>query len=218
MYDTDNEGYYRYRERRFSWLGYAAAFVVGVFVGALLFSRGCLCAPEEEKPEETAATAEAVAADAETAEEVPATPETAATAGEDVIVFEVPARAPASPAAPAPPAAPTPAPPRKARPRPAEKGLTADEINRTITKRRAGIQSEYNSLLKKNPTLGGGKISVRFTISSGGDVTSAEVVEDTLGSPELAAAIVRRVRTWKFPRARGESTVVYPFVFVAGGT
>jgi TonB family protein len=215
MYDTDDEGYYRYRERRFNWLGYVAAFVAGLLVGGLLFSRGCRCAPEEEKAAVTAATAEAATAEAETAEEVPATPETATTAEEDVIVFEAPPRAPAAPAAPPP--APMPAPPRKARPRPAEKGLTADEINRTITRRRAGIQSEYNSLLKKNPNLRGGKISVRFTISSAGDVTSAEVVEDSVGSAELSAAIVRRVRTWKFPRAAGESTVVYPFVFVAGG-
>jgi hypothetical protein len=49
-------------------------------------------------------------------------------------------------------------------------------------------------------------------------VTSAEIVEDTVGSGELRDGILRRVRTWKFPRARGESTVVYPFVFVASGT
>jgi hypothetical protein len=49
-------------------------------------------------------------------------------------------------------------------------------------------------------------------------VTSAEIVEDTLGSAGLRAGILRRVRSWKFPRARGEATVVYPFVFVAGGS
>ena len=62
-YETDDEGYYRYRDGRFKWLGYAAVFGLGVLVGALLFSRGCLCAPEEEEPEETAATAETVAAE-----------------------------------------------------------------------------------------------------------------------------------------------------------
>jgi TonB family protein len=211
MYESDDM--YPYRERRgANWLGYAAAFALGVLVGALLFSRGCRCAPEEEKPAETAATAE-TAAEAEVPEEVPATPETAATA-EDVIVFEAPAR---TPAAPPPPAAP-PARPREATPRPAGKGLTADEINRTITKRHAGIQNEYNALLKNNPTLGGGKITVRFTVSSRGDVTSAEVIEDTVGNAPLAAAILKRVRSWKFPRAQGETAVVYPFVFVAGGT
>ncbi len=212
MYDTDDEGYYRYRERRFKWLGYAAAFVAGVFVGALLFGRGCLCAPEEEEAEETAATAE-TAAEAEVPAEIPATPETAATA-EDVIVFEEPARAPATPPRPAPPPARTPEP---VTPRTPGRGLTTDQINQTITKRRAGIKSEYDSLLKSNPTLGGGKVTVRFVISSRGDVTSAEIVEDTVGSAELRAGILRRVRTWKFPRAQGESTVVYPFVFVASG-
>ena len=214
MYETDDEGYYRHRENRYRWLGYAATFGLGVVVGALLFSRGCLCAPEEEEPEETAATAEIVAA--EVPAEIPATPETAATA-EDVIVFEEPARAPATPATP-PRTAPPPArPPEVVTPRTPARGLTTDQINQTITKRRAGIKSEYNSLLKNNPTLGGGKVTVRFIISSRGDVTSAEIVEDTVGSAALRAGILRRVRTWKFPRARGESTVVYPFVFVASG-
>ena len=211
-YESDDEGYYRYRERRGKWLGYAAVFGLGVVVGALLFSRGCLCAPEEEEPEETAATAETAAA--EVPEEIPAAPETAATA-EDVIVFEEPARAPAAPPQPAPPPA---RPPEPVTPRTPAQGLTTDQINQTITKRRAGIQSEYNALLKNNPTLGGGKVTVRFTISSRGDVTSAEIVEDTLGNAELRAGILRRVRSWKFPRAQGESTVVYPFVFVASGT
>ncbi len=210
-YESDEEGYYRYRERRGKWLGYAAVFGLGVVVGALLFSRGCLCAPEEEEPEETAATAETAAA--EVPEEVPAAPETAATA-EDVIVFEEPARAPATPPQPAPPPA---RPPEVVTPRTPARGLTTDQINQTITKRRAGIKSEYDALLKNNPTLGGGKVTVRFTISSRGDVTSAEIAEDTLGSAELRAGILRRVRSWKFPRAQGEATVVYPFVFVAGG-
>lgn len=214
-YESD-DSYYRPRERPGAkWLGYAAAFGLGVLVGALLFSRGCLCAPEEEEPEETAATAETVAA--KVPEEIPATPETAATA-EDVIVFEAPAEAPAAPAAP-PRSAPPPArPPEVITPRAPARRLTTDQINQTITKRRAGIQSEYNALLKNNPTLGGGKVTVRFVISSRGDVTSAEIAEDTVGSAELRAGILRRVRSWKFPRASGESTVVYPFVFVASGT
>lgn len=213
-YESD-DSYYRPRERPGAkWLGYAVTFGLGVVVGALLFSRGCLCAPEEEEPEETAATAETVAA--EVPEEVPATPETAATAEEDVIVFEAPPEAPSAPATPrtTPPPSRT---PEVVTPRTPARGLTANEINQTISKRRAGIQSEYNSLLKNNPTLGGGKVTVRFVISSRGDVTSAEIVEDTVGNGELRAGILRRVRGWKFARARGESTVVYPFVFVASG-
>jgi len=217
MRETDDT-YYPHRERRgANWLGYAAAFGLGVLIGALLFGRGCRGAPEEEKAAETAATAENVAAEAEAPEEVPATLESAATAEEDVIVFHTPEPRVHYPATPAPPA-PAPARPRKAAPRAAGKGLTADEINRTITQRRAGIQNEYNTLLKNNPHLGGGKVTVRFTVSSRGDVTSAEIVEDSVGNPALAAAVLRRVGSWKFPRSPGETVVVYPFVFVASGT
>ena len=214
-YESD-DSYYRPRERPGAkWLVYAVTFGLGVLVGALLFSRGCLCAPEEEEPEEAAATAETVAA--EVPEEIPAKAETAATAEEDVIVFEAPAEAPSAPATPPRSTPPPSRPPEVVTPRTPARGLTANEINQTISKRRAGIQSEYNSLLKNNPTLGGGKVTVRFVISSRGDVTSAEIVEDTVGSGALRAGILRRVRTWKFPRAQGESTVVYPFVFVASG-
>ena len=214
-YESD-DSYYRPRERPGAkWLGYAATFGLGVLVGALLFSRGCLCAPEEEEPEETAATAETVAA--EVPEEIPAKAETVATAEEDVIVFEAPAETPSAPATPPRPPPPPPPPPRGGKPRPPARGPPPHQINQTITKRRAGIKSEYNSLLKNNPTLGGGKVTVRFVISSRGDVTSAEIVEDTVGSGALRAGILRRVRTWKFPRARGASTVVYPGVCVASG-
>jgi len=218
MYDSDYDpdGSYAYRERRFKWLGYVAAFVGGAVIGALVFGRGC--PGPTEKPE-----AETVAV-AETAAEVPAAPEpataaTAATAEEDAIVFEEPRDLPPPTITPArPPAAEKPpSKPREVTPRPTGQGLKPPEINRVITKRLSGIQSEFNVILKNNPNLRGGKISVRFTISSRGAVTSAEVVEDTIGNAELRAGVLRRVRSWNFPASGGESTVIYPFVFVASG-
>jgi hypothetical protein len=157
---------------------------------------------------------------AEPEPETPTTPETAAPAAEEAIVFEEPRDLPPPTITPArPPAAEAPpTKPREVTPRPTGKGLQPAEINRVITKRLSGIQSEFNVMLKKNPNLRGGKISVRFTISSRGAVTSAEVVEDTIGNAELRAGILRRVRSWNFPAAGGESTVIYPFVFVASGT
>ncbi|UCH78942.1 MAG: TonB family protein [Candidatus Coatesbacteria bacterium] len=222
MYDSDydSDGSYTYRERRLKWLWYVATFAAGVLVGALVFGRGCPGGPEEEPEAETVAVAE-------TAAEIPEPPpppepepaETASTAEEEAIVFEEPAEPPPPRFTPArPPTTTKPSEtPREVTPRLTGKGLTPSQINATITKRRSGIQSEYNALLKSNPHLGGGKIVVRFTIAADGRVTSAEVLSDTVGNAELSSAIVRRVRSWKFPRAGGESTVIYPFVFVSTG-
>jgi len=190
------------------WLGYAAAFAIGVVVGAVVIGRG-RPAPERE----TASTAEAPVP--EVAPEAPAAePEAALTAeaGEDVMVMtEPPAVQPRTPAAPSRPS------PAEVAPSPGGPGLPAGDVHRVVTRHLAGIQNEYRAALKNNPSLAGGKISVRFTISAAGTVTSAEVLADTVGSPAFAAAVLRRVRTWKFPRARGEATVIYPFVFVSTG-
>ena len=219
MYDSDYDpdGSYAYRERRFKWLGYVAAFVGGAVIGALVFGRGCP-APEEKPEAETVAVAETAAEIPAEPEPEPATAETVATAAEEAIVFEEPPEPPPTftPARPPEPERTTTR-PREVTPRPTGRGLDASEINRVITKRRSGIQNEYNVLLKNNPHLGGGKIVVRFVIAPDGRVTSAEVTSDTVGNAELSSAIVRRVRSWKFPRASGESTVIYPFVFVASG-
>ncbi len=102
-------------------------------------------------------------------------------------------------------------------------GEGAGEANRSpqviasiIRRHLAGIQNAYNSALKKNPTLGSGKITVRFTITAGGSVSSASIIHDTLNSPALSGSILARIRSWRFPPVQaGSVTVVYPFVFVA---
>lgn len=102
-------------------------------------------------------------------------------------------------------------------------GEAAGEANRSpqviasiIRRHLAGIQNAYNSALKKNPTLGSGKITVRFTIMADGSVGSASIIQDTLNSPALSGSILARIRSWRFPPVKsGSVTVVYPFVFVA---
>lgn len=90
-------------------------------------------------------------------------------------------------------------------------------INAKIRAHLAGIQNLYNSELKKNPNMAGGKIVVRFTIGASGSVTAASIVSNGTGSSTLASGILVRVRGWRFPAASGDVTVVYPFVFVTSG-
>ncbi|UCE26683.1 MAG: TonB family protein [Candidatus Coatesbacteria bacterium] len=100
----------------------------------------------------------------------------------------------------------------------ADANRSAARINSVIRQHLAGIQNAYNSELKKNPNLGGGKIVVRFTISPDGSVTSASIVSSSMGAPGLESSIISRIYGWRFPSgASGEVTVVYPFVFIATG-
>jgi TonB family protein len=100
----------------------------------------------------------------------------------------------------------------------ADANRSAARINSVIRQHLSGIQNAYNSELKKNPNLGGGKIVVRFTISPDGSVTSASIVSSSMGAPGLESTIISRIYGWKFPAgASGEVTVVYPFVFIATG-
>ena len=70
--------------------------------------------------------------------------------------------------------------------------------------------------MEENPSLGGGKITARFTVDPRGRVVAAEIAEDTLGDDSLRSSILSRVRSWKFPAAGQADVVVeYPFVFIA---
>ncbi|MBC7185839.1 MAG: TonB family protein [Calditrichaeota bacterium] len=53
----------------------------------------------------------------------------------------------------------------------------------------------YRQRVKINPSLEG-SIDLRFVVSPEGQVTSAEVVESTLGDPELECALVNCVLRW----------------------
>ena len=97
-----------------------------------------------------------------------------------------------------------------------DKNRSASVIASVIRSHLAGIQNAYNTALKQNPNLGGGKIVVRFTIASTGTVTSASIISDSVGCASLASSVVSRIRSWRFPTIQtGDVTVVYPFVFVA---
>ena len=216
-YDAGDD-YYPYKPQRgWRWLGYVAVFAAGVLLGGLVFGRaGC------GQPKKPAAPTVAVAPTAATAEVTspPTAAPTAATAADTGMVLEEEPEAEPAPG-------PKPRPevsynykPTPMKPTPLPKGgttRTASSIHTTISKRVPGIQAEYNAQLKRNPRLGGGKVAIRFVITPRGDVRSVEVTEDTLGCPDLTAAIVARVKGWKFGPAQGDATVTYPFVFIAAG-
>ncbi len=64
-----------------------------------------------------------------------------------------------------------------------------------------------------------GRVTVRFVIGPGGDVSRASVVDDSVGSPSAACCFVQKLRTWQFPKPEkdGPVRVSYPFDIKLGG-
>jgi TonB family protein len=93
----------------------------------------------------------------------------------------------------------------------AKRDITA--INEIVNTHKVSIRMSYERFLKRAPDLAG-KITIRFTIDAGGNVSKVEIVENTTGNKDLEDEIVRKVGMWKFEVINeGEVTVTYPFIF-----
>jgi len=93
--------------------------------------------------------------------------------------------------------------------------LDPNVVANTIRSRKGAVIACYEKALKRNPSLAG-KVVLRFTISSIGKVTSAEIDSNSLGDDEVGSCMTTIVKTWRFPApAGGEVQFSYPFIFQA---
>jgi len=77
----------------------------------------------------------------------------------------------------------------------------------------AGIQFCYETELNRQPGLRG-KLVVALAVAPSGEVTEANVVQNTLGSSRIASCALAQIRQWKFPPiSGGVTTFQTPFVF-----
>jgi hypothetical protein len=91
--------------------------------------------------------------------------------------------------------------------------LDPNVITRELRSRKGAIQACYERALKRNPELGG-KLALRFEISTVGKVTKIEAEQDTIGDPEVFSCIKQLMSMWHFPAPQGGAvTVAYPFIF-----
>lgn len=89
----------------------------------------------------------------------------------------------------------------------------AEEIATIIRSHRGELADLYSKALVVRPAFAG-LVTVRMIIAADGSVREATVVSSTTGYPGFDEALVRRVRTWRFPSVRtGEVTGTYPFRF-----
>ncbi len=92
--------------------------------------------------------------------------------------------------------------------------LSKDEIQRVISSHVGEIQYCYEKQLRSNAGLAG-RVQLEWVVSPSGAVTSVKLANSTLASTEATNCMMSKVKTWKFPKPRGNGslTIVYPFVF-----
>lgn len=97
-------------------------------------------------------------------------------------------------------------------------GLDKGVIMDVIRAHQAEVKFCYERALQAQPDLGG-KVTVAWTIGADGQVTRAEVLENTVADPSVANCVRARVLTWRFPEPEGGGVVnvTFPWLFKAAG-
>jgi hypothetical protein len=94
-------------------------------------------------------------------------------------------------------------------------GRTDEEIQIVFDRYKAALYRIYNRELRKDPTLRG-KMLMRISIETNGSVSLCKVESTDLGSPELVANIVERIKRFNFGPKEGvpKITILYPIDFL----
>lgn len=99
-----------------------------------------------------------------------------------------------------------------------EGSLSREEIQRVVDRFIAQIKYCYEHEFQRTPSLTG-KIVANWVISAAGNVESASVKQNTMGSVPVASCVLRVINRMVFPKPRGGGivTVSFPFVFTSAG-
>jgi hypothetical protein len=91
--------------------------------------------------------------------------------------------------------------------------IDRDGVAKVISQHLSEVQRCYEaSLLLEGSD--GGRLAVEWTISPAGAVIHARVASTTLKQASVPQCVLRALRSWTFPKARGGNVVIsYPFVF-----
>ncbi len=88
-------------------------------------------------------------------------------------------------------------------------------VRRALRAKHGAVKYCYEKALNTQPHLAG-KISVRVTFGADGAVRGVSIVGDSLGAPQVAACIVRRLQNTKTAAALGEPiSATIPYLFAA---
>jgi len=94
--------------------------------------------------------------------------------------------------------------------------MSASDVAKVVNRRLGAIKGCYEQALKRNPTLAG-KVTIRFTISGAGTVTTARTTLNEL-TPDVGNCMVNAFKRFRFPPPEGGTvTFEYPFMFTPAG-
>lgn len=95
--------------------------------------------------------------------------------------------------------------------------LAREVVERVIRENINQIRYCYEVELQRRQNLAG-RVVASWVISASGRVVRVKIKDSTLGSKRTEKCIMRRIKTWQFPRPAGGGvvTVNYPFVFRSG--
>ena len=95
--------------------------------------------------------------------------------------------------------------------------LAREVVERVIRENINQIRYCYEVELQRRQNLAG-RVVATWVISGSGRVARVKIKDSTLGSKRTEKCIMRRIKTWQFPRPAGGGvvTVNYPFVFRSG--
>jgi TonB family protein len=96
--------------------------------------------------------------------------------------------------------------------------LDKEIIRRVIRSHIKEVKFCYEQELLRKPDLYG-RVTVQFTITPMGSVSSSAVQQSTMGNAKVEQCIARAVQRWEFPKPQGGGIVIvaYPFVLKASG-
>ena len=92
--------------------------------------------------------------------------------------------------------------------------VSRSSIQQVVRKNTKRVRALYERQLKADPNLSG-KIVVKIVIGPDGKVQKVEITQDTLKDPVFAAALLKLIKRWQFPKQPGGGQLVvnYPFIF-----
>ena len=95
--------------------------------------------------------------------------------------------------------------------------ISREAIAKVINENLGQVQYCYERALIKKPGLKG-KLVLEWRISTSGRVMAVRQKTSSIPSAEVATCIIRKLKTWRFPKPRGGVVVVsYPFIFSSVG-
>lgn len=96
--------------------------------------------------------------------------------------------------------------------------IDRDALARVINEHVDEMRGCYERALMKDPTLGGGKVTLEWTIGPGGEVMDIGTKTSSLRSSEVVTCLLGVVRPLRFPKPEGGVVIVsYPILFNSVG-